>query len=98
MDELEDDLNKTKKFITQEKATPIESNIKDNEIPKPRNMCSVCDECDFVSQSMRGLKIHKSAKHMKSILEEFICKECDSKLKTKEQLICHMKVYHNSQV
>ena len=63
-----------------EQSQPLEeSGRKDNNFAdgtlqtpvKITQMCSVCDKCGFVSQSNSP--------------EEFICKKCDTRLKTKEQ-------------
>ena len=108
MDDFEIDLHKKGNIpnapkVNVEQSQPQEesrkegNNFANEKLPtKTTHMCSVCDECGFVSQSTRGLKIHKSSKHNNSSSEEFTCKECEAKLKTKEQFLCHMKVYHNS--
>ena len=59
--------------------------------------CLVCSDCGFVSQSLRGMKIHKKAKHMKDGSEDKIkCDQCDGSYSAKEHLMIHNNVYHET--
>ena len=83
MDDFEIDLHKKGNIpnapkVNVEQSQPQEesrkegNNFANEKLPtKTTHMCSVCDECGFVSQSNSP--------------EEFICKKCDTRLKTKEQ-------------
>ena len=99
MEDLEKKFKEQKK-IKDKKIKELENAIKFKSSNEKATVNSKeifkCSECDFETNSKRGLSVHIKRKHTNLIDETYPkeCDFCDSKLKNEKEMKMHLKVAH----